>query len=60
MTDLPDTSDKDDYGINESGEINAIIFDKKELSQFLAINELKNFNGASVDTRFADTFTAWQ
>ncbi len=56
--DLPDNSNSDQFKINEGGQVNAIIFDKDELLQFLAKNKIKNFDGSKINAKFPDDFTA--
>ncbi len=58
MNDGEDITDKEEYSINETGEINAIIFDKAELAQYLANDKIKKFDNSKVDVRFADDFDA--
>jgi hypothetical protein len=55
FTDLPDSSSIDsDYKITEEAVIYAIIFNKDELSAFIAKNKIKNFDGSKVDILWND------
>lgn len=56
MSDLPDSSEDKDYNILEKGTIYAIIFNKDELSSFLAKNKIKNFDDSKVEFLWKDNF----
>jgi len=58
FTDLPDVSGEKDYTISESATIYAIIFDKSELSTFIAENKIKGFDGSKVDVLWKDNIQA--
>jgi hypothetical protein len=52
--DLPDNSTSDGYVISEECSINAIVFNKEELSSFIAKNKVKDFNNEKVDIMWND------
>ncbi len=52
--DLPDDSSSSEYKINEECTINAIIFDKDELSSYIAKNKIKDFDDSKVDLLWND------
>ncbi len=57
-TDLPDVSGDKDYQISEEATIYAIVFDREELSAFIAKNKIKNFDGSKVDVMWDDNIQA--
>ena len=52
--DLPDDSTIGDYKISEDCSINAIVFNKDELVNFIATNKIKNFDNSKVDVLWND------
>ena len=52
--DLADDSTSGGYKISEECSINAIVFNKEELSSFIAKNKIKDFDNSSVDIMWND------
>jgi hypothetical protein len=52
--DLPDDSSTAEYKITEECSIYAIMFDKNELSSFIASNKIKDFDNSKVDIMWND------
>jgi hypothetical protein len=53
-SDLPDDSTSGDYKISEDCTINAIMFDKTELSSYIAKDKITDFDGSDVDILWND------
>ncbi len=58
FSDLPDSSVNTDYKITEEAVIYAIIFNKDELSSFIAKNKIKDFDGSKTDILWNDNIQA--
>lgn len=55
--DLPDTSVGSEYKISTECSINAILFNKETLSQFISKNKLKDFDNSKIDALWTDENT---